>query len=346
MIARKSTGSPAPAPGKTRTRRVRAAALALAASALTLLPATAATAATSRAATANPSGLAWLSGAYTDAGTPAAAASFGTWRGRPLDVVDVWSARATWADITSPTWLYQEYEGTPYTLALGVAMLPEGVSGVSLAACANGSYNSYWAKFGSVISSYKLGSSIIRLGWEFNGDWYAWSAYNPATYAACWRNVVTAAHGTAPGLRFDWNVNRGVSAGLADPTKAYPGDAYVSMIGVDSYDDWPAATTAAGWQTQLNGTQGLNYWLAFAKAHGKKLSVPEWGNITATSSDGDSGAGGDDPAYVQDMKSFFTANAASIAFEANFQGDSSSTGGVYGSGTAIPRASAAYKAAF
>ncbi len=30
--------------------------------------------------------------------------------------------------------------------------------------------------------------------------------------------------------------------------------------------------------------------------------------------------GGDDPAYVTDMLGFFQANAASIAYEANFQG--------------------------
>ena len=48
------------------------------------------------------------------------------------------------------------------------------------------------------------------------------------------------------------------------------------MIGIDSYDWWPSVASG-GWHQQLNGKQGLNYWLAFAKAHGKKLSVPEWG---------------------------------------------------------------------
>ena len=67
------------------------------------------------------------------------------------------------------------------------------------------------------------------------------------------------------------------------------------MIGVDSYDWWPAATTAAGWNQQLNQPQGLNYWLSFAEAHGKKLAVPEWGSVSTSIS---AGAGGDDPAYV------------------------------------------------
>jgi hypothetical protein len=287
------------------------------------------------------SGLPWASGAYLPTDTPAAAAAFGTRRGRPMDVVDDWSARSSWQDIVNPDWLYQRWSGSPYTMAFGVAMLPENVAGVSLQACASGTYNSHWRQFGSVISSYGLGHSIIRLGWEFNGNWYIWKATQPTVWAKCWQQIVTSARSTAPGLQWDWNVNRGVSSGLADPTQAYPGNSYVNIIGVDSYDWWPAATTAAGWQSQLNGKQGLNYWLTFAEAHGKPLSVPEWGNVSSGTS-----AGGDDPLFVQDMKGFFVANAAHIAYEANFQGEPSSTGGGYGTGTTVPNSAAAYQAAF
>jgi Glycosyl hydrolase family 26 len=290
---------------------------------------------------AHRSGLPWASGVYPVDGTPAGAAAFAAWRGRQLDVVDAWSARATWAQIDDPTWLYQRWKGEPYTMAFGVPMLPEDVPGVSLQACADGAYDTYWHEFGTVISSYGLGHSIIRLGWEFNGNWYVWQATNPVTWAHCWQQIVTSVRSTAPDLQWDWDVNRGLSAGLANPVLAYPGNAYVSMIGVDSYDSWPPVTSAAGWQTQLKGPQGLDYWLRFAKAHGKLLSVPEWGSVVTGSS-----AGGDDAQYVNDMRAFFAANASSIAFECNFQGPQSSTGGSYGTGTSIPKASAAYKADF
>jgi hypothetical protein len=226
-------------------------------------------------------------------------------------------------------------------MAFGVAMLPEDVPGVSLQACANGRYNAYWREFGKVISSYGLGNSIIRLGWEFNGNWYVWQANNPTTWAHCWQQIVTAARSSAPRLQWDWNVDRGVSRGLANPARAYPGNAYVNMIGIDSYDSWPPAKTSAGWQAQLNGKQGLNYWLAFAKAHAKLLSIPEWGNVYSGTS-----AGGDDALYVRDMRAFFAANASEIAFECNFQGVPSSTGGSYGAGTLVPKAATAYKAVF
>ena len=324
-------------PGPLRSaRRLRWLALAIAVVAVATISIVAVT-----GKPAHRSGLPWASGVYPVDGTPAGAAAFAAWRGRQLDVVDAWSARATWAQIDDPAWLYQRWKGEPYTMAFGVPMLPEDVPGVSLQACAAGAYDAYWHEFGTVISSYGLGHSIIRLGWEFNGNWYAWQATDPTTWAHCWQQIVTSVRSTAPDLQWDWDVNRGISAGLANPALAYPGNAYVSMIGVDSYDEWPPATTTTGWQTQLNGPQGLNYWLRFAKAHDKLLSVPEWGSVaTGTQS------GGDDAQYVNDMRAFFAANAPAIAFECNFQGPSSSTGGTYGADSSIPKASAAYKADF
>ncbi len=282
------------------------------------------------------SGLPWASGAYLPADTPAAAAAFGAWRKRPLDIAEVWSYQSTWASIIDPAWLYQRWTGAPYTMVFSVAMLPVNVPGVSIQACSAGTYNAYWRRFGQVIRSYGLGSSIIRLGWEFNGNWYPWAATNPEEWTQCWRQAVTSAWSTAPRLRWDWNVNRGISSALADPARAYPGNRYVSMIGIDSYVWWPAVS-AGGWYQQLDGTQGLNYWLAFAKAHGKRLSVPEWGSIRYGET-----AGGDDPRYVEDMRAFFAANARYVAFETIFQG----AVGNYESGHSMPAAARAYKAAF
>ena len=290
-----------------------------------------------RASSRHRSGLPWASGAYLPADTPAAAAAFGAWRKRPLDIGEVWLSRSTWASITDPAWLYPRWRGSPYTLVVTVPMLPTDLPRVSIRACAEGAYNAHWRHFGRVIRSYRLGSSIIRLGWEFNGKWYPWAATDPTAWAQCWRQAVTSARSTAPRLRWDWNVNRGLSSALADPTRAYPGNGYVSMIGVDSYDQWPAVASAGGWQRQLNGEQGLNYWLRFAKAHGKKLSVPEWGSMRYGRS-----AGRDDPQYIRDMRAFFAANARYIAFEAIFQGSI----GNYDAGRTMPRAAQAYQAGF
>ena len=136
-------------------------------------------------------------------------------------------------------------------------MLPTDVPGASIRACAKGTYNAHWRQFGQMISSYGLGSSIIRLGWEFNGNWYPWAATDPTAWAECWRQAVTSAWSTAPRLRWDWNVNRGVSSALADPTRAYPGNRYVSMIGIDSYDSgrlWSAPEAGISSLTASKGS--------------------------------------------------------------------------------------------
>ena len=298
-------------------------------------------AASAGAASAGTVRVPWASGAWLANDKPSVAAQFGAWRGSPLKVIAEFTTTSTWNDVVNSTWMYKKWKGSPYTLAIAVPMLPTGVAGVSISACADGNYNSHWNQFGRVISSYGLGKSIIRLGWEFNGNWYRWAATQPATWAQCWRQIVTAARATAPGLKWDWNVNRGISRGLKDPTRAYPGNAYVDQIGVDSYDWRPAATTSSGWNTQLNGTQGLNYWLSFARAHSKKFAMPEWGSVSTRIT---AGAGGDDPAFVQDMHDFFEANAGSLAFEANLQGIS--TKGAYWPATTLPKAAARYRAAF
>ena len=201
-----------------------------------------------------------------------------------------------------------------------------------------GAYNAHWRQFGRVIRSYRLGSSIIRLGWEFNGKWYPWAATDPTAWAA----VLAAGRHLGLVHRPAACAGTGTSTGGSPPHSPIPpapipGMRYVSMIGVDSYDWWPPVASAGGWQTQLNGEQGLSYWLRFAKAHRKKLSVPEWGSIRSGTS-----AGGDDPQYIRDMRAFFAANAPSIAFEAIFQGSI----GNYDAGRTMPRAAQAYQAGF
>jgi hypothetical protein len=338
---------PAPRMRSSRARAMQAAAVAtagLAAVGLTLTAIFAWGASASTHSVKNRSGMPWASGVYLPNATPASVGAFGAWRGTPVDVATVWPNRSSWNDIVNPAWLYKGWRGAPEKVAFTEAMLPVGVRGVSIQACANGSYDSYWRQFGANISAYGLGNSIIRLGWEFNGAWYIWRASDPASWVKCWRQIVTSARATAPGLQWDWNVNRGVSSGLADPTLAYPGNAYVDTVGVDSYDMWPPATTSANWNQQLNRTQGLMYWLNFAKAHGKKFAVPEWGNVMPGTVAAGNHAGGDDSAYVTDMLGFFQAHSANLAWESNFQG--TITRGTYGTGTQVPKASAAYKAGF
>lgn len=293
---------------------------------------------------ANRSGLAWKSGAYVPALAPAEYARFGAWRGHKLDVAVMWPARSTWDDVVNPDWLYATWAGKPVTKVIGVAMLPEGVRSATMAGCAAGRYDAKWRQFGRNIHRSGMDrSTVVRLGWEFNGDWYKWSAKKPKQFAACWRHVVSSAERTAPALRWDWNVNRGEGQSVKDARRAWPGSRYVDVVGVDAYDMWPAATTSRNWKNQLHGRYGLNFWLRFATAHGKKLSVPEWGVYPGLAAR--RASGGDNPYYVGRMVSFFRANARHLAYEAYFNESASYYRGSLFGPTQNPKAARAYKRA-
>jgi hypothetical protein len=299
------------------------------------------------AAATNPSRLPWMSGVYTPGGVPAQYAAFGTWRGRKIDVATMWTARATWPDIVNPQWLYRTWAGTPVVKVLGLPPIPEGGS-ASIASCGRGEYDGKWAEFGKNIRAAGMDDeTIVRLGWEFNGDWYKWSARDPRAWVQCWRHVVHSAEKYAPALRWDWNVNRGNNSGLKDPREAWPGNRWVDIVGVDSYDMWPSVKNAAAWEGQTTGDYGLNFWLKWAVAHHKKLSVPEWGVYPGPGGGSFGKAnGGDNPLYVTKMAEFFTANAEHIAYESYFNEPASYyAGAIYGP-TQNPKAARAYLAAW
>jgi hypothetical protein len=290
------------------------------------------------------SGLPWPSGVFVPGGDPARYDGFAVWRGRALDIVTVWYDRWSWADLTD-SWLPAAWEGTAATKVWGIPPFPEGVGG-SLGACARGDYDARWRDLAGDLRAHGLDDeSIIRLGWELNGDWYQWSAHDPAAYVGCWRRVVGAAESVAPALRWDWNVNAGPGQSVLDAAAAYPGDEWVDIVGINTYDNWPPACDATTFQANnLNARFRLAHWLDFARAHGKQLSVPEWGTHLI----GQSGTRPcpDNPVYIAQMAEFFRANAGSIAYESYFNADDEDFRGSLHAPNQQPRASAAYLAAY
>ena len=260
------------------------------------------------------SGLPWASGVFIPRGEPAQFEAFGTWRGAPPDVALLYGGRETWDQIVKPAWL-KKWKNTPYTLVISTAMLPE--DGGTLAECARGDFDARWRRYGRDIAAAGVASrTVIRLGWEFNGLWVRWAAKNPAHYAQCWRRVHRSVELAAPQVRWDWCVNRSMSSVGIDPRRAYPGNKYVDIVGIDSFDGFPPATTEEGWEQQHSGAYGLEFWAAFARARGKGFSVPEWAVYPGTSWEG--AGGGDNPAYIARMFRFFRQNADILAYEVYF----------------------------
>jgi Glycosyl hydrolase family 26 len=229
----------------------------------------------------------------------------------------------SWQKIEDPSWFLSAWQGSGYSMIWGVPILPN--AGGSLAAGAAGSYNQYFVTLAKAFVAGGQGSSIIRLGWEFNGGWFPWAAGGQASnFIAYWQQIVNSMR-SVPGanFKFEWNPNIG-DLGVGNLASFYPGNSYVDYIGLDAYDqnwaNYPGA--AAEFTTLKTETYGLNWLASFGATQGKPITLPEWG---LGSGPGNSGAplsaanqevaGGDDPTYVNDMSAWIKANNV---FEATF----------------------------
>jgi hypothetical protein len=99
---------------------------------------------------------------------------------------------------------------------------------------------------------------------------------------------------------------------------ANPGDAYVDTIGLDVYDQYWGPNPGdpeVRWNSYVTQPFGLAWHRDFARAHGKRMTFPEWGVITRS----DGYGGGDDPAFIRHMYDWIAAN--DVAFSAYFEYD-------------------------
>ncbi|MEK0083668.1 glycoside hydrolase family 26 protein [Benzoatithermus flavus] len=266
------------------------------------------------------SGLPWASGASSGS------SDLESWRGRRLDVRTGFLAiRQGWAELTQVSWLRDWVAAGGYPV-VAVGLLPESARG-QLAQCANGAFDAHIREIGRDLVAVGAGNAILRLGWEANRmGGFPWSITgDPGPYKGCFRRWVQVLR-TVPGqlFTFDWNMgSRGSLPYHVD--QAYPGAEYVDVIGVQYYDRCPPALTQADWDKRYNSYNtttgspyGLGKWLAYARSKGKRLSVPEWGIGGPT--DACARPGVDNPLFVENMFRFFRVNAASIAYEAYFNG--------------------------
>jgi hypothetical protein len=106
---------------------------------------------------------------------------------------------------------------------------------------------------------------------------------------------------------------------MTDPRKAWSGKKYVDIVGIDTYDGWPAVTGATAWKKHYAGAYGLKFWADFARSKGKRLSVPEWGLFRGSAWAGNSG--GDNPYYIRKMFAFFKEQRGNLAYEAYFNNE-------------------------
>lgn len=311
-------------------------------------------------------------GIYDGTHTATTIEQIAAWLGSPGSVRYAleFLAATSWTTISQPSWVLTRWHDTPYEMVWGVPMMPCGnpttmcgPNGAAYDALARGADNHYFVTLAQNLVAAGQGASYIRLGWELNGTWFPWSVCTPtgsSDFVPAFRNIVTAMRSVS-GANFTFIWNPGYTSGgcgvrLED---FYPGDAYVTVVALDVYDEVGKATTpqnrweemldglfATGWAPTVPapiGTQsfpgyGLNWLAAFAAAHDKAIGLPEWGLATSPW-----GAGGDDRYFVTQMAGWIKGH---VTGPCDFwdSGFGITVPGVSSSGN--PLATAAFKAAF
>jgi mannan endo-1,4-beta-mannosidase len=112
---------------------------------------------------------------------------------------------------------------------------------VSVAAIAGGKYDGYLSAYAEAVRAYRH-PVILSFGHEMNGNWYRWgyTKTSPAVFVAAWRHVVTLFRALgARNVTWLWTVNiinnaQGTKR-IPPPDQWWPGDSYVTWVGIDGY---------------------------------------------------------------------------------------------------------------
>ncbi|MFI6595996.1 glycosyl hydrolase [Nonomuraea sp. NPDC050536] len=225
--------------------------------------------------------------------------AFERWLGREVTVGRTYLPGDSWSGLNGPDfvlrpWAKWRAAKPGRVLAINVPMVAPNEGHLSnetvasmLNAGAAGTFDLVFRRLAGRLVAAGAADSIIVLGWEMNGTTYSSRcAPNPTAWKTYWRRIVAtmrSVHGQR--FRFDFTANRGTDA-IPWP-RCYPGDDVVDIIGMDNYDQ-PPSNNFAGYVSQ---PYGLRYHAAFAAAHGKPISFPEWGLFRY----------GDRPGFVRSM---------------------------------------------
>jgi hypothetical protein len=260
----------------------------------------------------NPPPLGIYEGYENASGVSSLGSAIGRQPNYAMDYLDgtSWSSMESGAASEAASW-----SASGYSMTFSVPMLPN--SGATLSAGAAGDYDSYFQSIAQALVAHNEASSIVRIGWEFNGSWTPWYANSSdaSEFVTFWQHIVDAMRSVSGAdFKFEWCPNLGDSGDL---TSFYPGNGYVDYVAADVYDQ--------SWQNYPGATQefsnlesepgGLNWLTSFASQQGKPVALGEWGLGPGPghagqdySASNQEVSGGDDPTFIDDMANWIAAN--------------------------------------
>jgi hypothetical protein len=263
----------------------------------------------------------WLSGVAVSPASTVLDGSFGAWRGRAVEIAGTWDDLSFEQQSQLPTLAPGgEWANWPGALDVAVGGIYKQEKGDTWAAAAHGDYEPRWRELLTRLEAQRRGKgpTYIRFAQEFNGDWWPdlWMV-TPAEvndFKAAWQRFHRLKQELFADAKLVWCPADRTSSGIADARSAFPGAAYVDLIGIDTYNQWPFAASDADveakWTATENGAPaGPEPWRQFAEAQGLPFALCEWGSAGRDQG----GGGGDSPAYVQHLHDWVAAHAGSGA---------------------------------
>jgi hypothetical protein len=224
---------------------------------------------------------------------------FTAWLGVRVSVGRSYLPGASWEDVEGPGWALDSWSAwraarRDRIFVLNVPLVAPNEPPLDDASVASllrdgaaGRYDDHFRRLAERLMERGAADTVIVLAWEMNGSTYSSRcAPDPEAWKQYWRQVVHTMRSVAgQRFRFDFAPVRGPQE-IPWP-QCYPGDDVVDIVGMDSYDQHPGSS----FDEFLEQPYGLRHHAAFAAAHGKPMSYPEWGLYDF----------GDNPEYVRRM---------------------------------------------
>jgi hypothetical protein len=285
-------------------------------------------------------------GVFSGGFDPGAANRFEAWLGRPSDFNVEFLTETAFTDYVKPDgtkvtdalthagWLTGVWQGAKRPDRNMMFSIPLATKqDRSLANVAAGNYDAtYKAIAENIAKAYP--NAIIRIGWEFNADWYSWAAKGRAEdYIGAFRRVAAIFKTASRDFTIDWCPVNGFAANMPAES-AYPGDDVVDVVGMDLYNDYRWGDhkddPVQRWSWIRDFNHGLPWQAQFAAAHSKPMSLPEWG------------VNRDDPYFIEHMKEWISQH--DYAYAAYWNSNSAFAGTL--SNNQYPNAAAVYRRLF
>ncbi|WP_432545867.1 glycoside hydrolase family 26 protein [Kineococcus sp. SYSU DK004] len=283
----------------------------------------------------------WESGA---AGDPEGIAALRG--GRPAEIATTWANGGTTGINVPQLQDGGEYSEENWDASLIVSVSPFEEGG-SWAQAAVGAYDADWRQQLTNVKEgwgEREGNLYLSPAWELNGNWFPWAVTKAETadFHTAWGRYRELQQEILPDALLTLTFNR--------ESNGYDGDARdlipigeIDAYGVDYYNHFPYASTAAEFEEQLDdrdgggGPKGFSAHRAAAAEAGVPVIVPEWNG---------SAKNGDSPAFVAGMYEQFRAHAGpgagQVAAESLFEIDKDGGNWTLLDGTKMPQSAATY----